>query len=513
MNVVTGAAASHTLPTNVISDPNAIKERFSVYLADESKLRADSVDSLAFPTSTAEVSGILARHFSERRPIRVSGGRTGITGASVAEPGDAIVSLEKMKHIGGVDVRGNRAFINVQAGVTLQELNEHLSSQSEWYFPVDPTETWAALGGMAATNASGARSYRYGAMRRWVSAASIVLVDGTQLRLTRGVERIENETLALSVGGAARTLKLQAIPKPPTKNTIGYHFADGDALDVFIGSEGTLGVFTELELELAPVPKLRLYLLQIFPSVDAALTFVEGLRSSTLDLLAIELFDRRALALAKGSPHVAQSGPAQLVGDGSAAAIYVEIVLRSEDDLEDAFETLSGLLEPLGASLDSSFAGTEDRELRELKAFRHAVPERINSLIASRKEQFPTLHKVATDMAVPDAALKAVYHLYESALKDAGLDYAVFGHAGNNHFHVNILPRDEAELKAGKALYARFAADVVRLGGAVAAEHGIGKLKREFLSVQYPQAVLDRMRAMKDFFDPNHLLNRKVLFE
>ena len=113
------------------------------------------------------------------------------------------------------------------------------------------------------------------------------------------------------------------------------------------------------------------------------------------------------------------------------------------------------------------------------------MPERINATIARRREQHPTLHKIATDMAVEDQDLRWVYDLYTTRLTAAGLDHAIFGHAGNNHFHVNILPRDDAELQRAKAIYAEFAAAIVARGGCVSAEHGIGRIKKHFLPVQY----------------------------
>ena len=138
-----------------------------------------------------------------------------------------------------------------------------------------------------------------------------------------------------------------------------------------------------------------------------------------------------------------------------------------------------------GGDEAAGLAGIDDQALRDIRAFRHAVPERINATIARRREQHPALHKLATDMAVEDQDLRWVYDLYEARLTAAGLDHAIFGHAGNNHFHVNILPRDDAELQRAKAIYAEFAAAIVARGGCVSAEHGIGRIKKHFLPVQY----------------------------
>jgi FAD/FMN-containing dehydrogenase len=127
--------------------------------------------------------------------------------------------------------------------------------------------------------------------------------------------------------------------------------------------------------------------------------------------------------------------------------------------------------------------------------------------------QHPTLHKIATDMAVEDKDLMWVYELYTTRLTEAGLDHAVFGHAGNNHFHVNILPKDDAELVRAKAIYAEFATAIVARGGCVSAEHGIGRIKKHFLPVQYDAATLGTMRAAKRWLDPKWRLNPGVLVD
>jgi D-lactate dehydrogenase (cytochrome) len=151
--------------------------------------------------------------------------------------------------------------------------------------------------------------------------------------------------------------------------------------------------------------------------------------------------------------------------------------------------------------------------LKDIRVFRHAVPERINATIARRREQHPTLHKIATDMAVEDKDLRWVYELYTSRLTAAGLDHAVFGHAGNNHFHVNILPRDDGELQRAKAIYAEFAAAIVARGGCVSAEHGIGRIKKHFLPLQYDAATLEALRTAKRWLDPEWRLNPGVLVD
>jgi D-lactate dehydrogenase (cytochrome) len=137
----------------------------------------------------------------------------------------------------------------------------------------------------------------------------------------------------------------------------------------------------------------------------------------------------------------------------------------------------------------------------------------VNAIIAQRRERHPGLHKIATDMAVPDESLAWVYVRYREVIGGAGLDFAAFGHVGNNHFHVNILPRDEAELTSAKRCYAVLADEIVARGGCVSAEHGIGRIKKGFMAVQYAAPVVESFRAVKRWADPGWRLNRGILID
>ena len=151
--------------------------------------------------------------------------------------------------------------------------------------------------------------------------------------------------------------------------------------------------------------------------------------------------------------------------------------------------------------------------MNEMKRLRHALPETVNAIIGQRKRAVPELHKVGTDMAVPDAALGAMMDFYESRLAESGLDYVTFGHIGSGHVHVNILPQTLEELVRAEALYGGFAREAVRLGGSVAAEHGIGRIKKKFLPIQFTASQIAAMRAVKSALDPAGVLNPGVLFD
>lgn len=150
--------------------------------------------------------------------------------------------------------------------------------------------------------------------------------------------------------------------------------------------------------------------------------------------------------------------------------------------------------------------------LEKLKLFRHAVPEEVNRRIGERKQVYPELTKLGTDFSVPNDCLLQVMQRYQDDLNTAGLEHVIFGHIGNNHLHVNILPRNMEEYATGKRLYRAWAEQVVTWGGSVSAEHGIGQLKCDLLALMYGPTGLAAMQHLKQIFDPTHRLNPGCLF-
>jgi len=484
-------------------------------LRDESRLTAAGVASVAEPDTLAELRQVMRWHAVEGHRITVSGARTGVTGGAVPDASTHLVSVAGLRGIVDLDLDANPPWVRALAGTTLRELHAALAIRAPGFtLPLDPTEAGASLGGMVATNAAGSRAFRFGSTRDWVVGLTVELASGRTLDLRRGRDRAAGDALTLVNGDERRTVHLPAIPKPRTKNSIGFGFVPGgDALDLFIGSEGTLGVVTEVTLRLAPVVESWLAFLQCFATPAQAFTLVEALRGdAALHTTAIEFLDARSHELARetGKPEVERVLSHAPAG---SCSVFAELGYAGEEALDALVAKVLGHVAAAGGDVAAGLAGIDDQALRDIRAFRHAVPERINATIARRREQHPTLHKIATDMAVEDKDLRWVYDLYTTRLTAAGLDHAIFGHAGNNHFHVNILPRDDDELQRAKAIYAEFATAVVARGGCVSAEHGIGRIKKQFLPVQYEAATLDAMRAAKRWLDPDWRLNPGVLID
>ena len=265
--------------------------QYEAYLRDESR-SVGRAESISFPRSEEEVRQVLCALHGAAVPVTVQGARTGLAAAAVPREGH-IMNLSGMDAVTALRQEDGRFYVTVQPGVVLLNLRKMLQRREfdtagwseaslaaldalqkaeEQFFPTDPTETTAALGGMAACNASGARSFRYGPMRPHVTALRCVLADGRTVALRRGQYRAEglHFTLPTLEGGAVEGV-LPGYTMPRTKNASGYYAAaDMDLIDLFVGSDGTLGVLTELELELLPLPRVNWGVTVFLPCEEAA---------------------------------------------------------------------------------------------------------------------------------------------------------------------------------------------------------------------------------------------------
>ena len=409
----------------------------------------------------------------------------------------------------------NEWFMTVDPGVLLQDIESFLHNHKEknLFYPPDPTEMSAAIGGTVATNASGARTYKYGATRNYIRRLRVVLADGNVIEIKRGeIFANENNELCFSTSGKEYIIPVPDYSMPETKNCAGY-FAESkmDLIDLFIGSEGTLGIISEIEIKLLEKNKECLSLLSFFNSENQAFKFVKSIRNDeNLDVEAIEFFGKYALELL----HKRHEEDGTDLNDFPKcdAAVYSEFAF-DEDEIEVIYELLEEKLQLAGTSTDNSWAGMDYSETEILKKFRHAVPETINQIIGERKREIPGLHKIGTDLAVPDENFEQIFDFYREQLDSAGLQYAIFGHVGNNHLHVNMMPRNENELTKAKKFYKIFARKAVELGGTVSAEHGIGKLKKDFLKLMYGEKGVEQMKNVKLSLDPNNILGVGTLIE
>ena len=514
-------------------DPDYIE-----YLRDESRLSGEA-ESISFPTEEEQIREIMKLLSDRKVPVTVQSGKTGISGGAVPRGGH-ILNLSRMNRFMGLrrDPQEDRYLLRLQPGVLLSQINEAVAGRKfgsqGWsresllalesfqesgpsFFPPDPTEASAAIGGMAASDASGARSFSYGPTRRFVESLRLVLTDGSTLQLERGVQRASGLAFRLETEqGRGLSGSLPSYRMPATKNTAGlYTQPDMDLIDLVIGSEGTLGIMTEIEIVLIPLPPVFTGVMGFFPDLAGALLFVRRVRGEAgggqnpAKPKAVEFFDGNSLKLLREQK---QNNPAfselPVIPELKQAAVYVEYHGQDREEVEQQIFELAEILSECGGTEDATWLAEQPKELERLKGFRHALPEAVNLLIDERRKNTPGLIKLGTDMAVPNAALERIFDLYLRDLHQSNLEYVLFGHIGDNHIHVNILPRSMEDYQRGKQLYRVWAEEVVALGGSVSAEHGIGKLKTDLLRLMYGDEGIGQMGRLIELFNPDGRLNR-----
>lgn len=472
------------------------------YLTDASNVQGGHAEKLFIPENAQEISEILKEANEKRISVTVSGARTG-TVAGAIPFGGFVVSLEKLNKI--KEISENSA--TVESGVLLTDLQKAVDAENLFY-PPDPTEWSCQIGGTVATNASGARSFKYGATRKYVERLEIALPSGEIINLRRGDAFAENGFIEI---GNIRA-KIPTYRQPDVrKNTSGYFSGEKlDAIDLFIGSEGTLGIITEVELKLLPKPEGFLSGIIFFKNETDLLDFVNEARehsnanrksqiANKIDASLLEYFDDNALKF------IREKFPE--TPENMAGAIFFEQETNAENE-DELFEQWNALLEKHNAEIDSSWFTTTEQDLIKMREFRHALPVSVNERIVRYKQR-----KVGTDMAVPDDKFASFLRFYKAKLDETKLDYVIFGHIGDNHLHANIIPKNAEEAKAAKHLYGRFIAQAIMLGGTISAEHGIGKLKSKYLYVMYGERFLNEMAQLKRAFDPNGILGRGNMFD
>lgn len=512
-----------------------MSDDYAEYLKDESRSVGEA-ESISFPTSEEDVRAIVKEVYAKGSRITVQGARTGLAAAAVPHGGH-ILNLMKMDHVTALRKgEDGKFYITVEPGVILSQLKKAIESrkfnQSLWdeaskkafiefsaapeqLLTPDPTESSATIGGMVSCNASGARSYLYGPTRGRVNALRIVLRDGDVIALRRGEVFAKGRKLILTTeAGKEITVDLPTYVLPETKNASGYFVAeDMDAIDLFIGSDGTLGVMTSIELELLPMPATIWGVTCFFAEETQAVDFVNTVRDEITNLSSLEYFDGKALNLLRRQK-AESTAFAQLpvIDPAYGCAVYTEVHCETEAEATEGLFAIGSAMEKCGGSEDNTWVARNASERDILYFFRHATPESVNMTIDQRKKIDPIITKLGSDMSVPDKYLGEVIAMYEEDLNNGGFDYVKFGHIGNNHLHVNILPRNGEEYKAGKELFKKWAAKVTEMGGAVSAEHGVGKLKADFLMIMYGPEHIAEMAKMKAVFDPLGLFGTGNLF-
>lgn len=507
---------------------------FEEYLRDESRT-VGHAEEIAFPKTEPELCEIVRYCAQNGLAINVQGARTGLAGGASPE-GGLVLNLSRMNKILGL--RKDKAgiyYLRVQPGILLTQVRKALENKafdiSDWdaesietlkdvkpgqlFFSPDPTETTASIGGMAACNASGARSFLYGATRIHVSALNVVLADGRVTSLKRGVHKAKGRDFVLPLEGGGEIKGTLPQFETPAVKDAGFYFHDNmDLLDMFMGSQGTLGIISELELSLMDTPQLMWGCTAFLPKDEAALSYVRALRGEKVagfplfkhKPAAIEFFNKNALSMILKQKEITPAfQQMQEIPADYNCAVYVEFNDSDPDNFWPVLSELEGLVVAAGGDPDNTWVAPNPRELEKLIFFRHTVPETIDILVDENKKNEPCITLLSTDMAVPDEYLDKLFAIYRADLEKTSLHWIIFGHVGENHLHPNIMARNKEEYEQGHEIFKKWAHDVHSMNGTITAEHGAGKIKRELAKIMYGENM-EAIKAFKRTLDPQDLL-------
>ena len=449
------ARIEREFPADFLSrDPDDLAE----YGRDWTRVYAPAPSAVALPRTTDQVARLLALCNEARVAVVPSGGRTGLAGGAVAKNGELVLSLARMRRIDPIDFLG--ATVRVQAGAITEAVHQHCEPHGLTW-PVDfASKGSSQVGGNIATNAGGVKVIRYGLTRQWVLGLEVVTAQGEVLQLNGALE----------------------------KNNIGL-----DLRQLFIGSEGILGVITEATLKLARLPAKQSVLMLAVPDVAGVLGLFRDTRRSPFTLAAYEFFTQRCLA--RVARHRKVRAPFAV-----EHPCYVLIELEDADD--DALEEWVASLFERELIADGTLAQSSS-QAAELWALREGISESLSATGLPHKN----------DVALPVAKLEAFCAELEQFFASSYPDWeiALFGHIGDGNLHVNVMKPDALDKAAFLARTSEADHAIFRLvqkhQGSISAEHGIGLLKKPYLGYSRSPEELALLQGVKRALDPNGILN------
>jgi FAD/FMN-containing dehydrogenase len=453
------AAVAAELRSDLLTDePSELVE----YGRDWTRAHAPAPAAIAFPRSTEEIAKLLARCSAHRVSVVPSGGRTGLAGGAVAARGELVLSLARMRRLDPVDLVG--ATVRVQAGAVTQEVHEHVRPHG-LLWPIDfASKGSSQVGGNISTNAGGVRVIRYGLTRQWVLGLQVVLASGAVLELNGALE----------------------------KNNTGL-----DLRQLFIGTEGTLGVIAEATLKLTRTPVHAGVALFAVPDLAGVLRVFREARAA-LTLSAFEFFTDRCAA------RVVRHRKLRL----PFAAPSSHYVLVEADEEQAALEAFTSSIVERELALDATMAQSP-AQAAALWELREGISESLGATGAPHKN----------DISVPIAALEPFCAELEALIagRYPGFELCLFGHIGDGNLHVNVMkpeamPAEEFAGHTGAADRDLFTL-VQRHRGSISAEHGVGLLKKPWLGYTRTPAEMAVLRAVKQSLDPLGILNPGKIFD
>jgi glycolate oxidase len=414
---------------------------------------------VAFPRDTGEVQRVLRACAAQGVPVTPVGARTGKSGGSLPVQGGVALSLERLDRV--LAIRPEDLTATVQPGVRLADFQRQVEAAGLFYPPDPNSAPNCTLGGTVAENAGGPSALKYGVTRDYVLGLEWVTPTGEVLRVGR-----------------------QTI-----KGVAGY-----DLVGLFVGSEGTLGVATEITVKLIPRPAVVMTALLPFSEVLAAARAVNAVLLEGLWPRCLELLDDVALAAVRG-----RGVP---FPEGAGAVVIAELDGSSEEAVFSELNQLAGIARRHGG-LDAQLAVDRDQRERVWETRR---------LVSPALRALGPL-KVSEDIVVPRSKVPEAIETFKGIGRALGLRVATYGHAGDGNLHTNVLYADASEWPKVTEALGRLMAATVALGGTITGEHGVGLAKKQFLSLEQSPEVIDLQRRLKHLLDPAGLFNPGKLFE
>ena len=407
--------------------------------------------------STEEISAVLGYCNRRNIPVTPRGAGTGLCGGCVAKEGGIVLSTERMKRVLEVDTRNMTA--TVEPGVLLMEFPKALEGTGLFY-PPDPGEKTATMGGNAMTNAGGMRAVRYGVTRDYVLGMEVVLANGD----------------ILTLGGKN------------VKTSSGYSL-----IDLMVGSEGTLGILTKLTVKLVPEPKANVSLLIPFDNLEACIEAVPEVLACGCEPTAVEFMEREVIACAE--TYLGKQFP-----DTSAAAyLLVRLDGAGNEALQPMIERLTDTALGLGAR-DVLLADTDERK--------ESIWNARGAFLEAIKGSTPAMDEC--DVVVPRDRIAAFVKRSVEIGQELGVRICSFGHAGDGNLHLYVCQdemKEQAWNETVERVMERLYEEARALDGEVSGEHGVGHAKRAFLSQSVGGLQIELMRRIKAAFDPAGILN------
>ena len=451
--------------TSIINDPSRVVFSQDIepkYLSDQLGRKHGDASALVFPNITQEVSDVLKFAHTNNIPVTPRGAGTNLVGSTVPHNGSIILDFSRMNRILEIDKENFTA--TVEPGVILEDFQKYVEGLG-FFYPPDPGEKRASLGGNIATNAGGMRAVKYGVTRDYVMGLELVLADGT----------------IVTVGSKNR------------KDTTGL-----DIKDIVIGSEGTLAVITKCLLRLIGKPEKSQSILVSFDSLQSGIEAVPIILRQNLNPTAVEFIERKVVKL--GEDFLGLKYP-----DPEAAAYLLLTFDGAAAEIDGAIQKLGDVLK--GASrrviiLDGSVPELDSTNIWKIRGCLVKAVEAVS-------EQEPL------DIVVPIARVADFVEYVNKLENSSGMQMISFGHAGDGNVHLCVVRGSrskevwESELNANlEKLYAK----AKELGGLISGEHGLGVSKRSYFFAQTPAANVDLMNAIKKSFDTKGILNPEISY-